>query len=1069
MSGHPPPDPCPDEAVIAEFAQGALSPAQAERLEAHLDACEACSRVVAELARIFAGDDAGLGEDGQASENGGEDGIEDESEDGSEAATKDATSPVCAGPRGEPMLSDQFAATIGAEKEEPPQRLLGRLLPAGAEVGRYRVLDCVGVGAMGVVYSAYDPELDRRVALKLLRSTKGRAGSGGGNARLLREAQALARLTHPSVITVHDVGTWQEQVFVAMEYVEGSTLKAWLAERRRQWPEIRDVFVAAGRGLAAAHEADLVHRDFKPDNVLIGKDGRVRVTDFGLARWGHGPSSFAEMMATDERLASQLRESTSGPIKVRNPEVSLTRTGTLVGTPAYMSPEQHEQRPADPSSDQFAFCVALYEAIYGERPFKGRTLAELASKVIEGRLPAASPGASVPREVRQALRRGLSRNRRDRFASMDDLLAVLDRRDARGRRAWVLSGLGLVVAGGGLWAWAGATTTVDSAFCRTEQGLGETWTPTRREAIDEAFRLTGVPYAEPSAARALEEIDQYVIRWERLRARSCNASALADEGPAVTALRERCLERRRVSLEALLEAFEQPEAETVARAVGAVVGLPAVEHCGDRETLVAELPPTPPPALRDAVEAMRDELARVDGLIAAGRYHEGIELARRLDMEAEGLGHEPLRAETLFLVAQLLDRTGDLEAAIDAFEDASLRAIASRHRRVLVDALIERVYAFGVSTSRIEEAERLARRAEAEIEGLGMGDDTQAALWLNWGSVAYRKGDYEAADRLIRRSLALRDKERDPLRWADAAFNLATVSLTLGDTDEALARLESYVEIFEARLGRMHPEVASGYHNLAIAYSTAERLDEAYAAVEQSEVIRRETLGQTHPHFAISLNTKGSILTQMGRVEEGMLLIRRSIRILEAHGEDPIEIAHHRVELAQALVELDRLDEAEEQAEQARVIFEQELGPEHSNVASALRVLAWSAAGRGDRVKMERLMERTHAILVGALGVDNPEVIGHEIVRASMLASAGQPEPARDQLRQFIDERQGKPADESLVAAWIALADVLWADQEQRLRARGLIRAGQRLVSEQGLGAQVTRLGRWLDQHPLAR
>jgi len=583
--------PCPDEATIAAFAQGELAPAEAAALEVHLDACEPCGRVVAELARIF-------------------------EDPPSEPA-------VAAGGRSDagPLPIEELAETLGPSGPDVDLRPLAALLPAGAEVGRYRVLDCVGVGGMGVVYAAYDPVLDRRVALKLLRGTKDARGSQGRNARLLREAQALAKLTHPNVITVHDVGTWEAQVFVAMEYVEGSTLKEWL-RTRRAWPELRDVFVAAGRGLAAAHAAGLVHRDFKPDNVLIGRDGRVRVTDFGLARWGPAARADVDLRATDELRISSLGASWGSGSQGHaerpaepSPVVSLTETGSLVGTPAYMAPEQYEQRPADAASDQFAFCIALYEAIYGERPFAGRTVAELASNVLEGRVAEASHDVAVPRPVRQALRRGLSRRPSDRFASMDELLAVLEHRPARRLRPWVLLGVPLAGLGAaGLWAYA-QSDIPRSAFCRTERGLSEVWGPERREAIAEAFLATGVPYAADTVERALPAVDEYVAAWERLRARSCEPEALILEGPGGAALRERCLDRRRVALEALLEGFEAPTPEAVARAVGSVAALPELEHCGDPEALVAELPPPVPFEQRAAVERVRDELARAAGAI----------------------------------------------------------------------------------------------------------------------------------------------------------------------------------------------------------------------------------------------------------------------------------------------------------------------------------------------------------------------------------------------------------------------------------------------------------------------
>ena len=251
----------------------------------------------------------------------------------------------------------------------------------GSSLGRYIVLDRVGEGGMGIVYTAYDPELNRRVAIKLVRAVASKSTSAKDRqARLLREAQAMARLSHPNVIAVHDVGTYGEQVFIAMELVDGTTLKEWLKQARRSWREIVEVFLAAGKGLAAAHAAGLVHRDFKPSNVLVGKDGRVRVMDFGVAR----PVSTADDKVPGESPFAEV-------------DVALTRVGSVVGTPRYMAPEQRGGQPVDPRSDQFSFCASLYEALYGESALAAERAASQAHGSHE-----APAGSSVPRWVKSS-------------------------------------------------------------------------------------------------------------------------------------------------------------------------------------------------------------------------------------------------------------------------------------------------------------------------------------------------------------------------------------------------------------------------------------------------------------------------------------------------------------------------------------------------------------------------------------------------------------------------------------------------------------------------------------------
>jgi serine/threonine protein kinase len=284
---------------------------------------------------------------------------------------------------------------------------------------------------MGEVYAAYDPDLDRRVALKLIHPDLAARDSRAGD-RLLREAQVMARLAHPNVVVVHDVGQVEGRVFIAMEFVEGVTLSAWLGEKTRSWPEIIDAFVQAGRGLAAAHRAGIVHRDFKPQNVMIGSDGVVRMVDFGLAQW-----SGADDIASEPSL----REAP--------PDAALTLTGERLGTPLYMAPEQSAGAAVDARSDQFSYCVSLYWALFGTHPF-GATQIDR---------PRAGPAW-----VRRALVRGLSKNPSTRWGSMDQLLAALGRDRARRRRA--ISGfVGILAACAIVGVAAARITSVRRAIC----------------------------------------------------------------------------------------------------------------------------------------------------------------------------------------------------------------------------------------------------------------------------------------------------------------------------------------------------------------------------------------------------------------------------------------------------------------------------------------------------------------------------------------------------------------------------------------------------------------------------
>lgn len=336
--------------------------------------------------------------------------------------------------------ADLLAGSGGSDAAAGPDDVVA-LPPAPATVGRYVLERELGRGGMGSVWAAHDPELGRKVAIKLIRSEGPGAQEPSRRRRLLREAQALAQVTHPNVVAIHDVGTFEDLVFIAMEYVEGATLRDWLAAGRRSRAEIVSMFVQAGRGLAAAHARGIVHRDFKPENVWIGEDGRARVLDFGLARAaGVGAGAPPGLEAEGGEPSTPSRQ--PGMLGA-----ALTEAGRLVGTPAYMAPEQLRGGQVDARTDQFSFCVALHQALAGELPFSGDGVSGLLSAIAQRRIREGTTARRVPAWLRRALRRGMSHDPAERFASMDRLLDELERRPEVTRRRVVIAGaLALVAA-----------------------------------------------------------------------------------------------------------------------------------------------------------------------------------------------------------------------------------------------------------------------------------------------------------------------------------------------------------------------------------------------------------------------------------------------------------------------------------------------------------------------------------------------------------------------------------------------------------------------------------------------
>jgi serine/threonine protein kinase len=420
------------------------------------------------------------------------------------------------------------------------------VLEAGAAIGRFQVLGLLGKGGMGEVYAALDPELHRKVAIKLLRGG-GDSESPEGRLRLMREAQAIARVSHPNVVVVYDVGMLGQRVFVAMELVEGHTLRYWAHARERTWPEVLEVFAAAGRGLAAAHARELVHRDFKPDNVMVSNTGQVRVMDFGLVRMrgdepatpeaGPSPATPAAAhlakaaVALEEAdlLSTRKIEATINTMTPLRPEgalaTHLTQTGVTLGTPAYMAPEQFRNEATDASTDQFSFCVALWETLYGQRPFAGGNVHELADAVCAGRVQPPPEKNQVPDWLRDILLRGLRTAPSERWPSMNALLAELEKRPAvESRRRFAAAAAGKL---GGIWevprAGAGAETSA-------------------RAEIRAAFLATGKLYAAKAWESACQILDRYAQRWTDLYVEACEATHVRGEQSAeVLDLRMQCL------------------------------------------------------------------------------------------------------------------------------------------------------------------------------------------------------------------------------------------------------------------------------------------------------------------------------------------------------------------------------------------------------------------------------------------------------------------------------------------------------------------------------------------------
>ncbi|MCR9159755.1 MAG: protein kinase domain-containing protein [Nannocystaceae bacterium] len=891
-------DACPDEADLAEFVRGELRAEDAEGVEAHLDRCEACAQVVIELVRIF---DDSLG----ASDQG---------------------LPTLEGARTE--------RSVDGEEEEDDYDAL----PSGAEVGRYRVLECIGFGGMGVVYSAYDPQLDRRVALKVLRGGPG-AEEARRNGRLLREAKVMAKLSHPNVIVVHDVGSFDGRVFLAMEFVEGTTLSRWMRGAKRSWRELRDTFLAAGRGLAAAHAAGLVHRDFKPDNVLIGDDGRVRVTDFGLAR------------NRDESIEQSIQESLvpvtpAVAARVTGRYATLTKTGALVGTPAYMAPEQYSGRGVTGATDQFAFCVAFYEALYGERPFPGRTLAELATNVCLGkRRPLGE--ARVPSRVRDAILRGLSVDPDERFDSMEELLAIINRRPTRTLRRWAMVGVPTVVAAVSLW-WDARPAEAGPTLCRDEGSIDGVWNDASQGRLRAALGDGG---GQDQVADAL---DDYADRWSDARQSVCGAV----DGDTLDVAQGHCLARARSRLDALLGVITRGETRQAEAALRAISALPDPEPCTSDTLVAANLVPLPALHLEAKVTEARAELDRIRALSHAGTVSEASEALGEAAKKYRDLDDGPFQAELRYLQGYVAFSAGRYKAAKAALEDAAMMGVSSHHRLVAAEAWARLVFMETNVFRDYDAAHRAARMARAELQALGNPSRTMSVLRAHEAGLAVAQERYDDALETYAALLDLPENDA-PIRRADLLINLVHVHVAQGSWDEAREAAKEYVDIYLETFGPKHANLVMGYYNLGfVAYASGD-FRAALDPLQKSIALAREVLPANHPELGSSLSALCRTEDELGHHEEAVVACAEARDILRASGQlDAEQLAEVSLALAEVTTKAGDLEGAD--ALLTEVASSVAAMPESSPSLSAR---LWAARGRhanarGDLAGAQSLFQR---------------------------------------------------------------------------------------------------------------
>ncbi|MCH9685505.1 MAG: serine/threonine-protein kinase [Deltaproteobacteria bacterium] len=859
----------------------------------------------------------------------------------------------------------QFSAEVGETLPAAP-----RTSPAAdpVRVGRFVMLDRIGAGGMGVVYAAYDQQLDRKIAIKLLH------GGGQGEqaqARIMREAQAMARVSHPNVAAVYEVGTHEGCVFLAMELVRGQTITQWREQRPRTIEEIAEVFCQAGRGLATAHGAGLVHRDFKPANALVGDDGRVRVLDFGLARPG--------------QTAGVRRTAVPGDIERHdNLSTELTREGQLVGTPPYMAPELFRGAIADPRSDQFAFSVALFETAFGRRPFAAENLPALAAAVSAGR-PATVP-LQTPKQrwIHAVIMRGLATDPDDRYPSMDALIEALGSVPRRRTPVWLAGGIVGLTALAGAGAWALRADAPDLPGCEMPLSQVE-WDDTRRTRLGTAM----APNNASAGERVTAWVDDYVERWQAHASQVCAPQPTAE--PEVVKLvraQRQCLGVRSAELASLLTAIEAAPPDTQAGASRALHSLHPPVRCMEPSHLAALEPGIDPAPLLDRVMQIRLELGAAQACHDRGDASGAVVIARQARREAEGIDVPSLRAHAMFVVSYMLFASGSGPEAYALAEEANFAAAAGDDgfRKVLNLAWLAIVADL---LGRDEDA--VAAKAQADGEAKSLAPDPELEAWFAFfEGTALGLPSPERIGRL-RRSVELFAQVYgdDSQEVVGTAHNLGEALIDVGQLDEAYTLLDQRRQLLERELGANVSHVVWEYASLARIRAEQGRLDEAIALTDRALANATAGAPDNERVRAVALEMRGAIEAQAGRADAGIASLRTALGHYETETPNPHEAAKLRVQIGLTQLARGNVAEARTELRAAEASLSEVLSLRELRAHQLHGVLttlsAWACFELGDSADAAVLLER--------LGDEDVEGVT-AYLRLRVAEAGGAPDPA---------------------------------------------------------------------------
>lgn len=936
-------------------------------------------------------------------------------------------------------------ARLGVDMRMSRAAIRARLFGGEAQptrLGRFVVVERVGAGGMGIVYAAYDPQLDRRVALKVLRNDAVVGRRSRHQRRLLEEARSMAKLSAVNVVTVFEVGTVDDQVFVAMEYVDAPTLREWV-ERATPTPgQVLAKLRAAGRGLVAAHDAGLVHRDFKPENVMVPADGPVVVTDFGLA-----------IGVTDDPPsgdgAGLVPATVSG---------ATTLTRELAGTPAYMAPEQLARNESSPASDQYSFCVTLYEALVGRRPYEDaivRVWAETGGGQLADPSPAAIPeSVDVSARVARALERGLSIDPQRRHPSMRALLAELEPRRHR-RASWL--GFAAVALGG---VGVGVAVLGDERPCpRRDERLAGIWDDDVRQRGRSAFEASGLPFAARAWERVSVALDDYSAAWIDAHRDACLASHRGEQSDERLDRRMRCLDARLADLQATSTVLVEADEDVVHNAMRVVAGLGPQDACDDPTARsLAEMS-----ALETAPEALAAGVRETLAHLRAGHFEQAQARAREAVDAAEGAGHDAVLAHAALALARSERALGHVELAQEAVDRAVALAGSTRQFELVARAAIERAELTGVDGGDSDAGLTLAAAAGIAVASAGSPASVTSSLELLMGRLLYADGRFDEGLAHSDRGLAILEDDATPTKvtLADALQLQGTLLYAKGRLDDALHYTERAHALRVDVFGEDHPAVADSLSNLG-ALSLAR--GEAARGVELfSQAVRllERALGPDHVVTAKTLANLASAKLASGDYEGAQQGYTEALRRMKLQvAEDDPRLIAISTNLGGAQFELGRVDAAIETFTRVRRLQEAILGPEHPQLAVTLSNLARARLEHGETDAARDLIRRALEIRRAKLGETHVVTVRNRLDLAAVLIVAGD-------LDDAIDVLGPPPEDEEILAEWSLWSGIVDLRRKEPELARGHLQTTVALREAASAPASELAAARFLLAHAL--